>query len=201
MKQCKHCKELIAKKAKICPNCGCKSGMPTIIKLLIVVGIIIACIGGCAASFDNAVKEVKDSYKDLNGKTKFKLNESFENSYEKITMTEYNTDFKDYNTYLKPSSGNKVVMLKFEIENTNADNDDLIVSSTEFKVYADGVIVDSFYGADDKYKDLDSFASISKGKKAVGYVFYEVPKNTKEITVEYNANFWVDDTTIEFIVK
>ncbi len=38
-------------------------------------------------------------------------------------------------------------------------------------------------------------------KKSIGYVFYEVPVNSKNITVEYNANFWTDGTNIEFIVQ
>ena len=54
------------------------------------------------------------------------------------------------------------------------------------------------YGSD-KYKDLS--ATLGKGKKAVGYVLYEVPKNAQKITVEYNADFWTDGNAIEFVVQ
>ncbi len=50
-----------------------------------------------------------------------------------------------------------------------------------------------------KYKDLS--ATIGKVKKTVGYILYEVPKNAEKITVEYNADFWTDGSTIEFIVQ
>lgn len=202
-KKCKHCQEEILKSAKRCPNCGGNLGMPAWIKALIVIIILFACVVGCVNScsntVNNAIDETKNSYADINGKTSFNVNEIFQNKYEKITMTEVNTNFTDYNKYLAPSNGNKIIMLKFEVENINDKNDELYVSSFSFNAYADGVAVNSFYYANDKYNDLS--ATIGKGKKAIGYLFYEVPKNTQKITVEYNADFWVDGNTIEFIVQ
>ena len=202
-KKCKHCQEEIAKNAKICPKCGCKLGMPGWAKALIIVVIILFCIVGCVNSCSNsvndAVEETKDSYKDINGKTSFKENETFQNKYEKITMTEVETNFKDYSEYTKPKSGNKVVMLKFEVENINDENDELYVSSMSFNAFADGVAAETFYAGNDKYNDLS--ATLGKGKKAVGYLFYEVPKKADKITVEYNADFWTDGNAIEFVVQ
>lgn len=202
-KKCKHCQEEIAKSAKRCPKCGGKLGMPGWAKALIIVviifGCIIGCVNSCSNSVNDAVDETKNSYKDINGKTSFSVNEAFQNKYEKITMTEVNTNFTDYSKYSGPSDGNKVVMLKFEVENINDENDELYVSSMSFNAYADGVAADSFYSGNDQYKDLS--ATVGKGKKAVGYVFYEVPENVQKITVEYNADFWIDGTTIEFIVQ
>ena len=202
-KKCKYCQGEIAKNAKKCPNCGGKLGMPGWAKVLIVLVIIFVCIVGCVNScsnaVDDAVKETTNSYNDINGKTSFKVNESFQNKYEKITMTEVNTNFTDYSEYLDPKDGNKVVMLKFEVENINDKNDELYVSSLSFNAYADGIAAESFYSGNDKYNDLS--ATVGKGKKAIGYVFYEVPKDAQKITVEYNADFWVDGTTIEFIIQ
>ena len=203
MKKCDHCGEEIAKAAKVCPKCGAKLGTPTWVKVLIVFAIIIACLVGCVNSCSNAVndavEETKNSYKDINGKTSFKLNESFQNSYEKITMTEVNTNFTKYSEFLKPASGHKYLMVKFEVENINKENDELYVSSLSFNAYADGVAVESAYVGNDKYKDLS--ATVGRGKKAVGYLFYEVPKNAKKITIDYNADFWTDGNSIEFIVQ
>ena len=201
-KKCKHCKEEIAKSAKRCPKCGGKLGMPAWAIVLIIIFVIIVllagCVNGCSNAVDDALKETSNTYKDINGKTSFKVNETFQNKYEKITMTEVNTNFKGYSSYMGPSSGNKVVMLKFEVENINDENDELYVSSLSFNAYADGVAAKEFYGADDKYTDLS--ATVGKGKKAVGYIFYEVPTESKKITVEYNADFWTDGNAIEFIV-
>lgn len=202
-KKCKHCQEEIAKNAKKCPKCGGKLGMPGWAKALIIVVIIFGCIIGCVNSCSNAVNdaidETKNSYADINGKTSFKVNETFQNQYEKITMIEVNTNFTDYSEYLEPSDSNKVVMLKFEVENINDENDELYVSSLNFNAYADDVAVGSFYGANDQYNDLS--ATLGKGKKTVGYILYEVPKNAQKITIEYNADFWTDGNVIEFVVQ
>jgi hypothetical protein len=202
-KKCKYCQEEIAKNAKRCPKCGGKLGLPGWVKALIIVVIIFGCIIGCVNSCSNAVNDVvedtKNSYTDINGKTSFNLNETFQNKYEKITMTEVNTNFTNYNEYLGPADGYKVVMVKFEVENINDEDDELYVSSLSFNAYADGVAVDQFWWSDDQYKDLS--ATVGKGKKTVGYIFYEVPKDTQKITVEYNADFWTDGNVIEFIVQ
>lgn len=202
-KTCKHCKEEIAKDAKKCPKCGGKQGLPGIVKALIVVVIVIVCIVGCmsscASGVDKAVKEVSNEYNDINGKTTFKLNESFQNKYEKITMTEVNTNFTEYDEYSGPKEGNKYIMVKFEVENINTENDELYVSELEFNADADGAAVETTYVGIDKYKSLT--ATLGKGKKTVGYLFYEVPKDAKKITIEYNADFWTDGNAVEFIVQ
>lgn len=203
MKKCKNCKEKIAKSAKICPKCGAKLGMPGWAKALIIIAIILFCLGGCVIGctgvFTQAVDETNNSYKDINGKTSFGLNDPFQNKDEKVTMLEVNTNFTNYSEYVPPKSGYKVIMLKFEIENVSEDNDELYASSASFNAYADGVAMESFYGADDNYNSLSS--TVGKGKKAIGYIFYEVPQNAQKITVEYNPNFWTDGTNIEFVVQ
>ena len=203
MKTCKHCNEQIAKNAKRCPKCGGKLGLPGALKVLIIIVVILACVIGCVSSctksVDDSLNDIKDSYKDINGKTTFKVNETFENKYEKITMTEVNTNFTDYSEYNEPSSGKKYIMLKFEVENIDQEKDELYVSSINFSAYADGVSVDSAIVLNDKYNDLS--ATLGKGKKAVGYLAYEVPVDAKKITITYNADFWTDGNSIEFVVE
>ena len=206
LKKCKHCSEEVAKSAKTCPKCGGSLGMPGWAKALIIIGVIVFLLGGCVAgctgllgaAVNEAAKETKNAYNDINGKTSFKLNESFENKYEKITMTEI-SDYTEYDEYLGPKDGNKIVAIKFEVENINEENDELYVSSFSFNGYADGVALDTYIYASDKYNDLS--ATVGKGKKTIGYVLYEVPKSAQKVTIEYNADFWVDGNTIEFIVQ
>ncbi len=202
-KKCKHCKEEIAKDAKKCPKCGGKQGMPGFVKALIIIFIVIACVvgcmNGCSNAVNDAVEETKNSYNDINGKTSFRVNETFENKYEKITMTEVNTNFTDYSQYSAPKDGYKYVMLKFEVENINTENDELYVSSLSFNADADGAVVESAYVGNDQYNDLS--ATVGKGKKAIGYIFYEVPISAQKVTVEYNADFWTDGNAIEFIAQ
>lgn len=200
MKPCPNCKELIASSAKACPKCGKRFGIPIFVKVLIVLVVIFGCLFGCVAACTKGVKdsvdETKNSYKDINGKTSFKINESFENKYEKITMIDVNLNVTDYNKYLGPKDGYKFIALKFNVDNIG-DKDELYVSTLEFNAYADGVAVERTYLSN--YTDLS--ATVGKGKKTVGYLLYEVPVNAKKITVEYNANFWVDGNNIEFIAQ
>ena len=202
-KKCKHCQEEIAKSAKICPKCGGKLGLPiwlkVIILIIVIIGCVVGCVNGCTDSVNDAITDTKNSYKDINGKTSFKLNESFQNKYEKITMLEINSNVTNYNQIAAPKEGNKIIAVKFEVENINDENDQLYVSSLNFNAYADGLAVDSYIYASDKYNDLS--ATIGIGKKTVGYVLYEVPINANKIVVEYNADFWTDGTTIEFVIQ
>ncbi len=204
MKNCKKCGAEIAKSAKVCPKCGARFGLPGFVKALIIIFVILACIIGCVASctkgvgdaIDESVKETENSYKDVNGKTSFKVNETFENKYLKITMAEVNKDFKEYSEYSNPKSGNKVLMVKINAENIGSD--DQFVDTTDFDCYADDTAVERFYGYDDdKYQELSS--SLSKGKKATGYLFFEVPANAKKIVLEYEPS-WLDNNKIEFVI-
>ena len=203
-KTCKHCKEQVNKKAKRCPKCGGNLGLPGFIKFLIIFFVIIFCLIGCVASctdsaiesIDESIKETENEYKDKNGKTSFAVKETFENKHVKITMSEVNTNFKKYIEYTDPKDGYVVVMAKFEVENIG--DEDEFVSSYDFNCYADDEAMEEFIWADDNYAGLS--ATISAGKKATGYVFYEVPKTAKKITLEYDAS-WLEDNNIEFVIK
>lgn len=199
-KKCKYCQEEINKKAKVCPKCTKKQGMPGWLKALIVIGvlfaIIIAMMSSCVNSVDNAMKENENSYKDVNGKTTFKKGETFENKYIKLTMTETNINFTDYDEWSKVKDGYKILMVKFEAENIGEE--DQFISYLDFNCYADDVAMEENYLVFNNYESLS--ATISQGKKTNGYIFYEIPTNAEKVTLEYDAN-WLDNNNIEFIVK
>lgn len=200
-KKCKKCMEEINKKAKRCPKCGANLGMPGWLKFLIVIGVVIvmcvSCMSSCADSVSDAMEETEKEYLDINGKTSFKVGDTFQNKFLKVSMTEVNDNFKKYSEYATVRSGYKVVMVKFDAENIGES--DQYVSYLDFDCYADDVAVEYFYSVDDdKYPSLS--ATLSKGKKTSGYAFYEVPKDAKKIVLEYDAS-WLEDTNIEFIIK
>ena len=153
-------------------------------------------VSSCASEVSNSINETENSYLDINGKTTFSVNETFENKYLKITMIETNTNFKDYSEYLGPKSGYKVVMAKFEIENIGTTDE--YVSTYEFNCYADGVAMEDFLYSNDNYEWLS--ATLSPGKRAFGYVFFEVPENSNEIVLEYDES-WLNTNNITFIIK
>lgn len=185
MKICKHCKEKIAKSAKRCPKCGGKLGMPIWAKLLIIIVIIFACIIGCVNSCSNAVDEAFDEtfggYDDQTGKTTFTKGESFESKYMNIKFDSVNLNFTNYDEYSTIKNGYKIVQFKFTAKNIGEETQTF--DYTDFDCYADNKAMKQFYGADDS--GLDSGGTISSGKTTTTSVYCEVPKNSKEITVEF----------------
>ena len=84
--------------------------------------------------------------------------------------------------------------MEFEFENIG-NVDQTVSSVASWDCYADGYAMDAQYFGDDA---ID--ATMSPGKKAAGAVYYEVPKDAKEITLEYETNF-LSQNKIVFVVK
>ena len=91
-------------------------------------------------------------------------------------------EFKDYNQYLGPKEGNKIIKISLNVENTGSS--DRFISVYEFECYADNAQMDAHY------EDDDLSATLSAGRTAKGSVYFEVPKNAEKIEVEYETDFW-----------
>lgn len=225
-KVCKHCQSEIPKKAKVCPQCRKKQGGVLKWALVVVVAlIVIGAVAGGGEDSDSASdsdpkkvndSSVNDSEKEKSGEetekesdakdgeekdgetsaeepqNEFKVGDVIEASDLKISFNgaeEYVSD----NEFMQPKDGNVYYKMDFEFENIS--DSDQHVSSFYFKCYADG------YDMEQSYMDgMDLDATLSPGKKTKGSVFFEVPADSKEITLEYETNFWTEDKII-FIVK
>ncbi len=170
----------------------------------IILGIALFISGAYKmySAFNNGVKstssEIKSKIENKTEKKEFKVNEPFQNDFEKITMTEVDTNFTGYDEYMEPKDGYKYIMTKFEIENTSDDNSDLYINSSKFNASADGVAVEETYVG----RNYESIAStITKGNKKIGYIFYEVPQNSQKIVIDFKPNLVYDDYSIKFIVQ
>ena len=210
-KICKHCQSEIPKKAKVCPNCRKKQGGK--VKWIVIVILAIAVIGSVFGGNDSeeatktgevATKtEGKDSNADSKEGTTEATSEEVDNTFKvgdvvetpdlKITYIsaeEYQSD----NQVIQPKDGYVYYRMEFEFENIG-DVDQTVSSVASWDCYADGYAMDALYFGDDT---ID--ATMSPGKKAAGAVYYEVPEDAKEITLEYETNFW-SQNKIVFIVK
>ena len=125
-KKCKKCQEEINKKAKKCPKCGSKQGMPTwlIVVIVIIVISIIASTGESSSSSSSKKKE-GGSAKDTNEKFtllehqksdesnqyfmyiegKIKNNRDRDMSYVQVTFTTYDAEGNTLGTCLDNNSG------------------------------------------------------------------------------------------------
>ena len=96
---------------------------------------------------------------------------------------------------MQPKKGHIYYRMEFEFEN-KGDTDQTISSMTSWNCYADGYAAEAAYAVADDEID----ATISPGNKATGAVYYEIPKNSKKITLEFETNFWSQDKIV-FVSK
>ena len=112
----------------------------------------------------------------------------------KVKYKSCNPDYKKYNQYSAPDSSNKVIRAEFEFENTS-DSD---VSLSGFDCYADNKKCEEFYGADDYESPTPE--SVSPGRTFTAVVYFEVPKDSKNIELEMEDELWGNSKTI-FVIK
>lgn len=203
-KKCKHCQSDIPKKAKVCPNCRKKQGG---IMKWIIIAVVAVLLFSCGTGNNDGEKKPSNSNPKNVGNVNatgseattkeevdnvFEVGEIVETSDLKISFIssgEYTSD----NQFIQPKDGYVFYRMEFEFENLS--DSDTYVSTANFTCYADD------YDMEAKYFDsLDLNATLSKGKKTKGSVFFEVPKDAKEIVLEYELNFITEDKVI-FKVK
>lgn len=158
---------------------------------LIIVFLIIGIVG-MGMSNDNENTTVGTNTIKEEKKETYKVGETYTSKYIKIKYLSVK-DYTSNNQFIQPDKGNKYIRLEFEFENISKN--DQGVYSSFFKCYADGYDMDS--------KWLDNYLSsttLSPEKKTKGYIYFEVPKDAKEIIVEYEDNIWTSNK-VKFIVK
>lgn len=200
-KKCKYCQSDIPKKAKICPVCKKKQkkNILLIIVLIFVVLSFTMCAGTCGllgSAVNDVVEEEEKAeakLKELTSK-KYKVGDTIEAdgmTIKYLSVEDYKLKEDDYYDLKK---GNKIIKAEFEFINTSKE-DDLPVSSLSFSVNADDYEVETAWINDN---ELD--ADLSPGKKAKGPIYFEVPKDAKNIEIQYESNWW-EDTKFTFVVK
>lgn len=112
----------------------------------------------------------------------------------KISYVSCDADYTDYDEYSKPADGKKVIRAKFSFENISKN--DYSIDSIE--CYADNNKCEAYYYADDYANPV--LESISPGRTLDAVVYYEVPKNAKNIEIEMETNLWTEDKVV-FEVK
>lgn len=221
-KLCKHCKTEIPKDAKVCPNCRKKQN--GIVKWIVVAVIVIVIIAaatsggeddtagtdtkqqnvaaedsrGTAADTDAADSTKSEAKEDTETQTEAEVSNVF-NVGDVVELDRIKISFlsaEEYvsdNQFMQPKEGNMYYRIGFEVENIG--DSDAYVSSWDWECYADG------YSAEQTYFNDESLdATLSSGKKTKGYIFFEVPKDAQEVTLEYETNFWTENKII-FVIK
>lgn len=129
-----------------------------------------------------------------NTKTSYNVGEVYEDKNIAIKYVSLDNNFREYSEYATVKDGCKVIKAEFEFENLGSS--DFLATSFNFDCYADGYDCEKFISIDDA-----TFSSnLSTGKKAKGAVYYQVPENAENITLEYETSLWTNNKVV-FIVK
>lgn len=161
---------------------------------LVVIGIILIIIifKQTMTSIFNTLEVSTNETRNI--KNEYQLGEAFKNQDISIKFLSLNENFTNYFRYADIKSGYKIIKAEFEFENIG--NTDFIASAYEFYCYADGYDCEKFWSVEDS----GFSSSLSKGKKTKGSVYFEVPKESDNIVIEYELNLWTEER-ISFKVK
>lgn len=97
-------------------------------------------------------------------------------------------EYTSKNDLIQPKDGNVFYRATFEFENIS-DKDEYVSSMIDWECYADSYKVDQTFLISEDTLD----ATLSSGKKVKGSVFFEVPKDAKDVDLEYDINYWQSD--------
>ncbi|MCD8045282.1 MAG: DUF4352 domain-containing protein [Clostridiales bacterium] len=205
VKNCKYCQSEIAKKAKVCPNCGRKQrGIGKwvfLVVILIIILLIAACSSGNSENSTSKIGMVDDITEtnlssassendavgaDEEAQTEYYVGDILQDGDMKIVYMASGVYTED-NEFSQPDEGCEYIFLEFAFENTSA-SDDAGISFYSFECYADGYNVDMYYGGEE-----DLSATLSAGRSTIGYIYFEVPEDAEAIEVEYTTNYFTSD--------
>ena len=182
-----------------CPN-GCKpqkEKKPLFKKwwFWLIIGIIVIAVvssGGEKSPSGNNAGTSADSGVETTAPQKdpyFHVGDVIDANGLKITYVKAEKH-SEKNQFLQPADGYMYVKLYLSVENT-ADSDRYI-SSFEFVCYADGKKQEPYYTGDGTLEG----GNLSAGRTDEGYIYFSVPKDAKDIEVEYETSFWTDKKAI-----
>ena len=167
--------------------------------ILLIISVILSFVStlvfGLGASIFNAASEVISSENNnINSNIEYSIGQTHKGEDVNVRYISVNKDFKDYSEYSTVEEGYKVIKADFEFENVSSITQ--YISSYKFECYADGVECDDFWiGTNSSFS-----SSLPAGEKVKGSVYYEVPNNAEEITLEYTESY-LDEDMVKFHVK
>ena len=143
------------------------------IALVVCVLVTFLLINVYTAVSDNISDYIDNEESQITEKST-KIGESTTLNDVTVTLVAVDDDFKDYYSFASVDDDCKILKADFEFENVGDYTE--YVSYSDFDCYADKFSCDTFSSVEDGY----FYASIAKGKKAKGSVYFEIPKDAKK---------------------
>ena len=127
--------------------------------------------------------------------SEYNVGDVFESNEIKIMFID-SGDYSTDNEFLQPASGNKYIYAEFSVYNIGES--DYSVGSVSFDCYADDTLCSqSILTVDDA---MSSIATLSPDRNIKGKIYYEVPKDSNKIEIEFETDFLSQDK-VYFIIK
>jgi len=150
------------------------------------------------AAEDSSEPDISTEKKPANDVTEFfKVGDSVETKAIRAIVTDIEKPLGDqFNT---PTEGNEFVLINLILE--NIFNADISISSMlSFNAYVDDIALNQSFLAQISKEGTNTVdGTIAPGKKIIGTLSYEVPKNWKHIEIHFKPNIY-ENTAIKWII-
>ena len=200
MKICKNkkCKNELSDSATKCLKCGRDQRFflkrhPVFYTLLVII-IIMSVFSGIDTRQKDLTEAELSAKKTNNIKEEYKIKETFENGSLDVKFVYINDDFQRHSLYANVKEQYDILEAIFEFQNVS--DTEKLISSNEFKCFADGKECDKFYSV----KDATFSIRLLPKKKIEEQVYFQIPTKAEEIKVRYETPL-LEKGFIEFIVK
>lgn len=216
-KFCTNCGKQLDENATLCLNCGVfvnnnintnnkekKKGLPTWAIVLIVVGCavilpLLAVVGITVIAFEGIGEVFEEEFFEEPIYQYGTIGDTLENYEYKITLTDsliYSYIGIEEGYIDVPEEGKEYLVFFFNVENKS--NESLYISSYDFDGYVDSYAIPTadIYNNIEGYEELS--AELAPGKKAKGFVIYEVEENWQEFDIYIDDLF--EESTLVFSV-
>lgn len=198
MKKCKYCQSDIDPKAKVCPKCGKKQGMPKWLIVVIVI-LVIAVVGGGIGAEEEATSNSSSS---KNVSEKKETKKSFESTetvtYKDVEYKIDNIERSSGSTYDKPEDGKEFMIITITIKNNSSKKVDYNTYDWKLTNSNGQENSETFTTVNDNALSSGSLAS---GGTVTGTLAYEIPQGDTGLKFSHYDTIIDDEPAFYFNIN
>ncbi len=196
MKKCKSCQSEIDSKAKRCPNCGKKQGMP--VWLIIIIVIAIICILASGGNDKPKSTNNKSNTKTTEEKTKKSFETTETVTYKDVEYKIENVERSNGSEFDKPEEGKEFLIITVNIKN-NSDQK-VSYNAYDWKLTNSNGQENTEAFTTNNSNALNS-GDLAKGGTVTGTLAYEIPEGDSGLKFSYYDTIIDDEAAFYFNIK
>lgn len=122
--------------------------------------------------------------------TTFKAGDVIAFDNKKVTVSAPERNWDSGNEFIKPDSGNEFIKVQVTIENDS--NDDASYSTYDWKLQDSNGVIKDVASATYSVDGALNSGQLAKNGKVAGFLIFEVPAGSANLTLRYSPSFWTD---------